>query len=323
MIRIRLAVAATVLLMPSLTVAQERAGAPLDVKAFDYERAIAPGDSALVTVTLDAAVLAHSSRSDLRIATDDGRQIPYLLDRMDAPLVVALPELERISGGSVAERMGGTSAGARSRYRIRLPFAGLPEGALVLRTTERVFDRRVSVAMAEPPVASDQPRRPGGEQVIASAEWRSVNPDSAAPELRLSLPPLTAPEVVLIVDEGDNPPLPIAAPRLELPAYRLRFFRPAHRALTLLYGEPALDAPRYDLALLAARLDSMPVRQATLGPERQVPHVARNTPLVVFWSALVIAVTLLLVLLVRLLHQDGSSADASPAPRAGPPPSTD
>ena len=310
-------------LLPSVVAAQARAGAPLDVHAFDYERSIPAGDSGLVAVRLDAAVLAHSSRSDLRVATGDGRQIPYLLDRLEAPLVVRLAAPQRIGGTSVVERMGGTRAGARSRYRIRLPYAGLPEGELVLRTSERVFDRRLTLVMEEPPVSSDEPRRAGGERVIASAEWRNANPDSAPPELRVALPPLRTAELLLIVEEGDNPPLSIVAPTLELPAYRLRFFRLPHQELTLLYGQPSLDAPRYDLALIAARLDTVPAREVTLGPERQVPHVARHTPIVVFWSALVIAVTLLLVLLARLLHQGGSPADASPPPSAGPPPSAD
>jgi hypothetical protein len=250
--------------------------------------------------------------------------VPYLLDRLNDSLVVPLAAPRPIAGRSAEESIGGATARQRSRYRLDLPFARLPGATLVLETSERVFDRRVMVAVQDPPAASDQPRRAPGERVIASASWRHTDPDSAAGPLRLALPPLPVSALVLIVDEGDNRPLPLARPTLQLPAYRLRFFRDAGAVLTLVYGQPGLSAPRYDLALAASRLAGRAVRTAALGPEREVPHVARHTPLVVFWCALVIAITLLLVLLARLLRQGASPPAAAPADaRAAPPSSTD
>ncbi|HKO15204.1 MAG TPA: hypothetical protein VJU87_03140 [Gemmatimonadaceae bacterium] len=304
--------------------AQEHAGAPVDVKQFRYARSIPAGDSGLVVVALDAAVLAHSTRSDLRIATAGGRQVPYLVDRASEPLVLPLPVPCPIAGTSVVDDIAGTPAGARSRYQLQLPYRGLPEATLVLETAQRVFERRVSVAIPGARAETGRQRRVTGEQVIASALWRHASPDSAAARLTLALPPLPDSQLVLIVDEGDNRALPITAAALRLPAYQMRFYREAGAALTLLYGQPRLNAPRYDLALVASRLADRPLHTVALGPERAVPHVARPTPLVVFWSALVIAVTLLLALLARLLRQGGSpDGAAAAAAHTVPPPSSE
>jgi hypothetical protein len=55
----------------------------------------------------------------------------------------------------------------------------------------------------------------------------------------------------VVVDEGDNQALPLSAPRLLLPAYRLRFFPMSEAPCLLLYGQRDLEPPRYDLAPLA------------------------------------------------------------------------
>ena len=71
----------------------------------------------------------------------------------------------------------------------------------------------------------------------------------------LDIPDLTgARQLLLVVDEGDNSALRIRESRLELPEYNLRFFYPQNEKLTLLYGQKELEAPHYDLSILAPRL---------------------------------------------------------------------
>ena len=72
----------------------------------------------------------------------------------------------------------------------------------------------------------------------------------------------------MIVDEGDNHPLAMGAPHLELPLYRLRFFYPANGKLTLLYGNEVLPSPRYDLELLAPRLVGISSLELALDPDK-------------------------------------------------------
>jgi hypothetical protein len=119
-------------------------------------------------------------------------------------------------------------------------------------------------------------------------------------------------DLSLVVDEGDNAPLPLREATLLLPAYRLRFFRDGHTPLTLLYGRPDLGPPRYDLALLAPRLLGAPAQDVVPGAERGTTNVTGVTPTVVFWGALALAVLALLVLIARLLRP-GVGAPAAPA----------
>jgi hypothetical protein len=89
----------------------------------------------------------------------------------------------------------------------------------------------------------------------------------------------------VIVDEGDNHPLAIGSPHLELPLYRLRFFYPSNGKLTLLYGNETLSPPRYDLELLAPRLVGVSSRELALDKETQAPTAPENTiPARVFWG---------------------------------------
>jgi hypothetical protein len=111
--------------------------------------------------------------------------------------------------------------------------------------------------------------------------------------------------VVLDVEEGDNRALEVSHAELLLPASRLRFFRANDGDLTLLYGRGDLAAPRYDLALLAPRLVGMVADEVTLGPEvvGSLPVAPSTAPKSAFWAALVVAVLVLLVLIVRLISK--------------------
>ena len=82
------------------------------------------------------------------------------------------------------------------------------------------------------------------------------------------------------------------------------FFHPARGGLTLLYGQPDLAAPRYDLALLAPRLMGVSGQELAPAPEEAAPAPPDRAPTQkkVFWAVLLAAVVILLLLLVRLLR---------------------
>ncbi len=269
-------------------------GAPLDTGKFRDRRPIPPSPPGLTALLLDAAVLSRSpDLADVRIADARGRQIPYLVERRDEPLSLALPALARRA------KEGGPPS--LSRYRIELPYSGLPSARLVLATPARVFDREVR--LVEVPTAGRKAREPE-ERTVARAAWRHADPETPAPQLTLELPWRAAARYDLLINEGDNAPLPIAPPRLLLPADRLRFFYPAGASLELLYGQPGLAPPRYDLALLAPRLLGETAREITLAPERRrspepdAEAVGRK----IFWGALVGAVVVLLLVLGKMLR---------------------
>ena len=292
------------------------AGATIDPRSFRYARSIPSGTAGLATLPLDAAALAHGSFGDIRIATPDGHQVPFLVERLDEPLAVTLPAPERLTSNR--------DQASRSRYRIRLPYAGLPASRLVIHTDARVFDREVALEML--PSAEDDPRARSGPIRVAATTWRHADPELAAPALSMALPALRVAELSLVVDEGDNAPLPLRDATLLLPAYRLRFFRDGHTPLTLLYGRSDLAAPRYDLALLAPRLLGAPAQDVAASAERETANVTGVTPTIVFWCALALAVLALVVLIARLLRPGNGTpttpAAAPPSPTSSASPAT-
>lgn len=274
-------------------------GAALSTGSFRYSRPLPVSQRGLTAVPLDAAVLAHSNLSDIRITGPDNRQVPYLLEKREEPLTIELPILEATNP---PERLAVSRAGAGSRsfYRLRMPYEGLPASRLVIETSARVFQRRVSVLIEHDP---DDPRRETWTTLLADASWRHGDTESGAPPLVLGLPQLRTAEILLMVEEGDNAALPLSRPKLLLPGYRLRFFCEGPGELSLLYGTQDLPAPRYDLALLAPRLVGAAALEIIPGPEAAPAAQTGAMPVRIFWVVLILAALALLVLIVRLVRR--------------------
>ncbi len=275
-------------------------GAPVDPGKFRYRRAIPAGPPGLTALLLDAAVLSRSpGLADLRIADAQGRQIPYVLERRDEPLTLPLPAFVKQPRPPKKD-----DPPSLSRYSVELPYPSLPAARLVLATTARVFEREVRLVELPTPASAPRRDREPGEQTVAQAAWRHADPETPAPELTLELPSSPASHFELLIEEGDNTPLPLAPPHLLLPANRLRFFDPEGAHLTLLYGQPGLAPPRYDLSLLAPSLLGQAAHEITLDSEPRQPREpdAGATERKIFWAALVGAVLVLLLVLGRMLR---------------------
>lgn len=283
----------------------------IDLDRFTYVRVLPSGPAGMVALGLDAAALAHSQGpagddwprggrrgfSDLRIVDAGARQVPYLVEYGVEPLSIPLALQPAVTAAADFKSEPGHS---RSAYRVALPYAHLPGARLALDTTARVFQRRVRLAMEHQP---DRHRRERWSEVIAAGDWTHADDTSAAPRLVLYLPAIDRADVLLVVDEGDNSPLPIANATLLLPSCSLRFYRPEGEALRLVYGNRDATPPQYDLSLVAPQTLSAPARQIAPGPETEL-HGARRTALVsprVFWTLLAAAVIILLGLTARLL----------------------
>jgi hypothetical protein len=247
------------------------AGAPLDRGDFRYARPLGDVPPGLVSVVLDADALAHTrDLDDVRVVDAHDNQVPYVIEVRTMPVEVPLAVPPR------------TRDGKHSVYHFTFPFDTLPRSAkLELATSARLFERNVTL------------RHDARE--LQQACWCSTDPDHPTPLVVLDC---TANDVDLVVDEGDNAPLPITAARLFFPGYAIRFTAPGG-PLTLLYGA-AIPPPHYDIALIAPRLLAQRAREIRLtAPPRQrsEAHVERK----VFWIAIVVAVAVLLVVLWRLL----------------------
>lgn len=251
---------------------------------FRVSRKLPDAPVGLTVLLLDAHVLARSNDlADVRIADANGRQVPYLLEDRAEPLVVKL---------NVPER---TAEGRSSIYRLDLPYDAWPNGTrLVLTTNARVFDRDVVVRRVP-----DNHRNRRAEP-IASSPWRSADPELLPPPFEASVAVRDTRAIELVIDEGDNAPLPITSAQLLLPSRALRFHHPG-TPLFLLYGNRRANAPRYDIALLAPRLFGEPARELTL-PNAVDERGDEDAPgRKWFWIGIVIAAVVLIAMLLRLL----------------------
>jgi hypothetical protein len=277
-------------------------GAPVDAAAFTFVRDIPPGDAGLVAVRIDAAALAHSrgaaSRfADVRIIDAAGRQVPYLVERVSEPLSIDLSPVKLSERPAVL----GTTRASETIYRIDWPYPQLPSSRVVFTTSARVFRRLVRVVVER---AADRRRRDPWVDTLSTATWVHADQDRPAPPLLVSLPAVDSKQVLLVVEEGDNPALPIASARLLLPAYRMRLFRDSNQALRLAYGRNDLTQPSYDLALLAPRVFGVSALEVSPGPERgERPANAPALSPRLFWGILVVTVVVLVGLIARLMQK--------------------
>ena len=275
-------------------------GAPLDPALFAYQRTIPDGRPGPVSLVVDPLALAHSRGpnqhfADVRILDAAHRQVPYVIEHREEPLVMAInPE----PGDPPASAPGGVKRSNWSSYRLRLPCANLPPSQIAIETSARVFQRGVQLAVVHP---GDRYSRNARLEIISATTWAHVNAEEPADPLILPLSSGNASELWLSIDEGDNTALPVTAMRLLLPSYRVRFFRPARSSLVLVYGRSDLLAPRYDLALASQELLNADASEVTPLGERQTTPARRSliSPLQ-FWVFLSIAVAVLLTLIVRL-----------------------
>ncbi len=268
-------------------------GAPLRPKDFRFSRPIPAAAPGVVRLLLDADVLARSADiADVRIVDANHEQVPFLVERRSDPLILDLKLSPR------------TERDRRSVYQLILPYDSLPlHTKIVFTTTAHVFSRE-----AELQRVNDDSPRDRQPLTLAAATWSSGDPEHEPPSLTFDVPLTGMRSVELAVDEGDNAPLPIASARMLIPSVALRFYDPG-APLTLLYGNPNANAPRYDLELLASRVFAASARDLTLPPAHAARPERASSAMKFFWVAIVAVVLVLLAILARLIagHAAASS----------------
>ena len=289
-----------------------RPGAPLDTSGFQYQRRLPDGPAELVTLPLDPAALAHSQGprrnfADVRIVDDQNAQIPYLLEQRSEPLALDLP----ISATTPrVPDLAKPSRGTLSFYLINLPYENLPQPVLSLETSEQIFLRSIELGVQREP---DRRHKTEWFELLERTTWQHAIQGSPAPSLEIPFRRQWGRELLLIVEEGDNRPLPIRSARLRLPAWQLRFFRPAG-PLRLLYGRADLSEPRYDVALLSPAAMSGPAREISAAPEAAISRPTALLSPRIFWIGLSVAVVVLLGLIVRLISSGTGQPSSPPGP---------
>jgi hypothetical protein len=293
------------------------AGAVLDADVFRYSRTLQSspeaGDNAigLFALPLDAHALAHSRGPgprfpDVRLLNGSNQQVPYVLERRNEPLSIDLT-IRPASNVQSQELMSQPGSRQRSVYVVTLPYSNLPTSTLVVETSARVFQRTVRIGIDRPP---DRHRREPYFDMRSAETWRHADEHTPARPLPLRVENMRETEVLVVVDEGDNAPLPLTKARLLLPSYRLRFFHAGQSLPRLAYGRDDLQPPQYDLALLAPRVMGATATEISAAPAATAtPSSAESfaSPKT-FWVVLTGAVLVLLALIVRLIRGQAEQA---------------
>ena len=269
-------------------------GVPLERDRSTWGRPVT--GEGLTRVPLDSHVLANARADlgDLRLLTPDGRQVPYLLQSVGyRPGWDDLPMERR-------ERDG------KSVIEVALPEANATIGTVTLTTEAPLFSRRVRLSVP----------RGGVLQTLRAVQWVGADRPSS---LTVDLHQRLGDTLVVEVDNGDDPPLPIGTVSVDLPAWELVAVLPPEGA-TLRYGDRRRDPPDHDLMLV----DDLPLRaqtEASLGEPQALsgPPVAWFDRVVVLGGIGVLAVGMLVLtgLLVRgapVADEEEEPEDDAPEP---------
>jgi hypothetical protein len=267
-------------------------GAVFEAKGWRRHRAVTVGAGAAeIEMPVDVVSAARPDLGDLRLVRD-GRQVPYVADRQTLR--------RKLEVNVQAEEVPAKSR--VSLWRLELDAPGVPLAVLRVDTPQTALARWVR--WYEVVESRDGDR---WTNVLAYQEWRRV-PGAALRPLELTPGNRLSGRVSWIeIDDGDNPPLPALAWSAEYTTRRIYFLSGGAGAIELFYDHPEAVVPRYDLSLLADRLDASTRTVATLGPVLERDRgwgeavVSGKGMMVLFWAVLAGVVVALLVIIRRLL----------------------
>jgi len=208
----------------------------------------------------------------LRLVVDDNRTppVPWTGARLIVAGSSAPTEPLSVTIKSRDENPGMTRLG------IDLGAANLRIASIRIGTSEPVFTRTVTVAAAELSTQNLE------EETLSSAVLYRVDLDGKA-EARLDLPidkQIFGRELVLLIDNGDSPPLLISEVRADRRITRLIFFAATPGAYSLLSGNNQCELPRYDLSHLGDQLRRAGAMEVQVSLPAQNPgyNPAANLP---------------------------------------------
>ncbi len=198
-----------------------------------------------VRLPLDRSVLAHArpDLGDVRVVDAEGRQVPSLLRRTGRETAWETAPFTRDEVGSL------------SRIRVALGAELAPVATVRLGTSGDTFRRSVRVLRDRGTIT----------EPLRSVEWRG---DQQGVSLAIAIDAVVGRELLVEIDNGDNPPLAVSEVSVTYPEWELRArVSPGSRVL---YGAPGVYRADYDLALLSQDVFRQRLAVATLGPETAV-----------------------------------------------------
>lgn len=226
------------------------------------------GGAAQLRLKLPDGVWTH-----LTLTLDDARSRPIpitgiILHETDSP--APPPELVTTT---ISERIEGAG---ETRLTVNLGAARVPLAGLRFHTGEPLFTRRVSVLTRQWENGEVRERLLGSGTIYRVA----VEGEATAEQLDLTLDAQSlSRELVLVIDNGDSPPLAVEAVEAILRPTRLVFLARQSGAFQLFSGNSRIAAPRYDVAALSSQLKSANVAMLRLGALGANPDYRPSEPL--------------------------------------------
>jgi hypothetical protein len=196
----------------------------------------------------------------LRCTVDDQRSEPVPFTGALVSTATGEPAPGERIPAAITER--DENAG-ETRLALDLGAANLDVASIQIETVEPLFMRQVVLAV--PQISEDAIR----EQIVGQGVIYRVAVEGQPASENLSIPfenQVQTHELILFIKNGDSPPLPVSAVRIERRPVYLAFLARQPGPFHLLTGNAACPAPRYDLAALNMNLKSVPVSTLPVSP---------------------------------------------------------
>ena len=201
----------------------------------------------------------------LRITVDDQRSPPVPFTGAFVYAATGEPAPEELMPVEITER---DENPGETRLALNLGAANICVAAVQVETPEPLFMRPISLAV---PRMSEAAIR---EEIIGQGSVYRVAIAGQAPSENLTVPLeklLPSRELVLLIKNGDSPPLSVSAVRVHWRPVYLVFLARQTGAYHLLTGNSVCEAPHYDLAALGMNLQPVPVAAVKLSSPSENP----------------------------------------------------
>lgn len=129
-----------------------------------------------------------------------------------------------------------------------------PLTCLELATEDRNFSREVTLyALQDDSSLGNQSSK---EQYLTSSVITQLSlPSNTRSDLTIKFPATRSNRYRLVIENGDSPPLKEITMRAKGETYELLYLREANEKYSVTYGNPLLDAPKYDVLAIQTAVD--------------------------------------------------------------------
>ncbi len=272
-----------------------RPAAVLDPGAFTHRIALAvrasPEGVSRLRLTPEVLALARPDLGDVRVVDPASRQWPYIIKagavQQLVDITLAPPVLAR-----------GTS-----RYEVLLPAWPAQIDELLIRVDREYLDRPYHLV--------GKPANEGSaERTLASG--RITRRVGEAAQAAIPVPSVRVSELALVIEDGDDAPLPLTKARAAFTVPDLLLVAPSGE-YALLVGDPNATTPRYDLARAREAILGATAGVIETGPLGPSPSYrvavtegkeGGGAEQIALWGSLGLAVVVLAGLALKMARQE-------------------